>query len=528
MAIYVDVESTGLDPRVDDLRLVSIDGVVYDVWDDREREQAVYELTRRKQEEFVAHNAQFDLDFLAEHLCVHWEGPIFDTMVAFQVLENGRKHSASLGSVAKSLLQVELDKSLQNSGWGGFIFEDAREYASQDTKVLKQLHQRLSDGLRKAKLAKIFALEMQLLPVLVAARRRGIYFDVGAAQRLKKDLLEDAARKTHVLPHGINPRSPKQVAEWFKLPDSSEETLREAAGHGRPVLRKVMEIRKLLKKASTIEKQLIGHVRYDGRIHPSFTQCFTETGRLSSRDPNLQNQDRGADVRGLFLPMEGCRFVIADYSSLEVRIAALLAKEDKMLEVLREGRDLHSETCARIFGEETKQTRTLSKNILFGSLFGGGPGTVVRFAAKSDVVIDEAEARSFQKALFDAYPKLKRWHQRAGNLNKEYVYSVQGRRRYVEKGDGYNVRINHAVQSSAADGQKAAMVLLANQGLIPVGNIHDELLFEVQENQAEEALSTVTNTMTNAMYRALKLDPDNPVVPIKVEGGVGESWADKP
>lgn len=525
--IYVDVETTGLDPRVDTLRVVTIDGRVYDVWVTADAEKVTRELRERSHETFVAHNAQFDLDFIEEHLGVRWEGPVFDTMVAWQMLRNGRRDRASLDVVAWKMLGVEVDKTLQKAGWDGLLLDDALSYASEDTKLLVDLQRKLADALKQAKLDKLFELEMSLLPILVRARRQGILFDVDAARKLMGKLNEEADAIAINLPSGVNPRSPQQVAAYFNLPDSSEETIREMA-YSKPLLYKVAEIRKLRKKASTIKKQLIGHVRYDGRIHPSFTQCFTETGRLSSRNPNLQNQDRGDDIRSLFIPSEGHKFVIADYSSLEVRIAALIAKEEKMLSVLREGRDFHSETCAKIFGEETKTTRTLSKNILFGSLFGGGPGTVVRFAAKSNVQISEKQAKEFQDALFDSYPKLKRWHKHQGNTNKPYVYSIQGRRRHVDKGEGYNLRINHIVQASAADGQKAAMILLYKRhGLVPVANVHDELVFQIPSERAEDALSDVESTMVEGMYRALNLDPTDPLVPIEVEGGVANDWSEK-
>jgi DNA polymerase-1 len=212
---------------------------------------------------------------------------------------------------------------------------------------------------------------------------------------------------------------------------------------------------------------------------------------------------------------------------LEVRIAAMLAREDKMLEVLWEGRDLHSETCARIFGEENKTTRTLSKNILFGSLFGGGFNTVIRFAAKSGVELSEKEAKQFQKQLFEAYPKLKAWHHRAGDVSKEYVYSLRGRRRYIPKGDGYCTRINHPVQSSAADGQKLSMIELARKGYSVVGNIHDEILVEVPSEKAQDALSDVETVMVDSMYRATDQKAKSPVVPIVVEAGIASDWSEK-
>ncbi len=455
-------------------------------------------------------------------------------MVAFQILENGRKTSAKLDNVARLLLQKQLSKEFQKGPWDALIDNQMLEYAAEDTAILPMLMEKLKAGLKKANLQNIMQLEMALLPILVNSRMHGIRFDYDAAKELQKSLGVEVDQLEQKLPQNLNPRSPQQVSEYFKLPNSEVDTLRDHykkikdnPGKTAGYLNTVMEIRKKLKKISTIEKQLIGYMRSDGRIHPSFTQCFTETGRLSSRNPNLQNQDRGDDIRSLFIPGDGNKFVIADYSSLEVRIAAMLAREDNMLKVLWEGRDLHSETCARIFGEENKTTRTLSKNILFGSLFGGGHNTVIRFAAKSGVDLTDDEAKKFQAQLFEAYPKLKEWHTKQGNTKPEHVYSIRGRRRYIPSGDGYCTRINHPVQSSAADGQKLAMIELARLGYTVVGNVHDEILLEVSSETAEDALSDVERVMVDCMYRATRQDPQNPIVPIAVEGGIANDWSEK-
>lgn len=774
---YVDCETGGLDPRLDPLRIVAVDGHAYDTWCqyDLAALMSVLDPTAL----WVGHNIAFDLEFIQEHLGLQHTGPVFDTMVAWQILENGRQASASLDNVCRLLLQKQLSKEFQKGPWLGLVDNQMLDYAAEDTAILPPLMEKLQEGLHKAGLGKMMQLEMQLLPILVKSRMHGIGFDVPAAKELQTSLRKEAQALESELPNKLNPRSSQQVTAFFTLPNSEVDTLREhyikikdnpgKMGH---YLNTVMEIRKKLKKISTIEKQLIGHVRADGRIHPSFTQCFTETGRLSSRNPNLQNQDRGEDIRSLFVPGEGNKFVIADYcvspdtkvlkadlswsdaidieegdklvgfdeasngksgkkyrettvtnkrtitrpcykittdkgsivasaehkfwgkrskgqgngnkkfwveaqelqaggniaffvepweydtsreagylsgfydgegwldvsgrvgcaqnvgptltyvmslldqkeydytlsyngnhvsclglssksalkligsvrpprltpksnvmwegkriwgknnepatitnveyvgeqevvalrtgtgtlitngflshnSSLEVRIAAMLAGEDNMLQVLWEGRDLHSETCARIFGEETKNTRTLSKNILFGSLFGGGHNTVIRFAAKSGVELTDVEAKKFQAQLFEAYPKLKDWHRKAGNTKPEYVYSLRGRRRYIPRGDGYCVRINHGVQASAADGQKLAMIELAKMGYTVVANVHDEILLQVSSDRADDALSDVERVMVDCMYRATKQDPHKPVVPIAVEGAVVNNWSEK-
>jgi DNA polymerase-1 len=524
----VDVETAGgFDPRLPqaELRIVSAAGEIVDLRFGS-REEALNLLD--SDSVFVAHNAQYDLDWLAEQLGYHHRGPVFDTMVAFQMWANGRKESAALDNVAKKILGVELNKSFQKAPWDGLLFDDQLEYAIKDTQILEPLRERLWMLLQRAGLKDLFTLEMALLPVLHEMKQRGVRLDVPAARDLVRKVRTQAAILEQDLPPGLNARSPEQVRSFFGLTDAQEDTLRHYVDEtGNNLARRVMEVKKLLKKASTVEKQLLGFVRSDGRIHPSFGQTFTETGRLNSRDPNLQNQDRGPDVRGLFVPAEGHKFVIADYSQLELRLAALLSGDEAMQAAYAAGRDLHSETCARIFGTETKATRTLSKNINFGLVFGGGHKTLVTFAYKSGVVIPEADALQYKRAFRQAYPTLYKWQQKQGNPKGTNVQTVLGRRKYIPAGEGYCERINYPVQGSAADGMKLAMVELHRKGITPLLSVHDEVVVEAPESEAEEVKREVVETLINSMYRASGQDPDYPEVAIEVEAGVADTWAEK-
>lgn len=567
MYSFVDVETTGLDARIDKLRIIAIDGTVYDVWEDDEHYAAAAHLDRIKHNTFVAHNAQFDLDFLMEHMGYVHLGPVYDTMVAYQIINSGRRTpegkpvSAALASIVKQLLNVEMDKTYQKQPWDGVVDSEMLAYAAEDTLVLEPLVKELNAGLRKANLERIFQLEMKLLPVLLASKRRGVKVDRDALDLLIKKEEKEAHKLEQKLPMietnvqvkheadlsmalfqtapesqlgRLNPRSSQQVVEYFGLPDATEDTLREYIKEtDDDVAKNVRDIKKHLKKSSSLQKQLRERIRYDERIHPSFFQTFTETGRLSSREPNLQNQDRGTDVRSLFIPEERHKFVIADYSQLELRLAAYFSGDKNMLTAYREGRDLHEETQLRIFGapttkDEGKRTRTLSKNINFGLVFGGGHNTLIKFAARSGVDISVADAKEFKGAFQAAYPGLVQWQQKQGATDKEYVYTNLGRRRYITPGEGYCTRINNIVQGSAADGMKLAMVYLYyHDDILPLLNVHDEIVIECEERDADRVLAKVEERMIECMYRATKQNPQNPVVQIAVEAEIANSWADK-
>ena len=566
--VYVDVETTGLDARKDKLRLVSINGEVFDVWnyDQMERVEDILGVYNAGRATFVAHNAQFDLDFLYESFPIlePWKGHVYDTMVASQLITAGRRVPNSLDAVAERTLGIRLDKSFQKADWSNpWLDNQMLAYAANDTKILVDVKRELDAALRHADLEGIMRLEMALLPVLLAARRKGVRLDREGAQKLISWLSEQAGELEAKLPEiqdhlkepvvsggglfddadyvlvptrRMNPRAPRDVAEYFNLPDATEDTLREyiKRNPNDEAAQTVRDIKKMQKKQSSIRKQLLDRIADDGRIHPWFNQTFTETGRLSSREPNLQNQDRGSDVRGLFVPAPGHQFVISDYSQLELRLAAYFSRDEAMLNAYRSGRDLHTETQLNIFGDprnmskdEAKKARTLSKNINFGLVYGGGHGVLIRFAAKSGVEITEDEAIEYRNAFRALYPGLVKWQERTGNTKPEYVRTYRGRRRYITPGEGFCTRINNIVQGSAADGMKLALVEIHRKGILPILNVHDEVVIECGVEDAEECLTVVRATMVDAMYRAVGMSAEDPTVPIEVEVEIANTWAEK-
>jgi len=531
--VHVDIETTGLNEFRDDIRVISIDGRVFDLYVPKQRLKAIAELEERmKREVFVAHNAQFDIAWLLHKFGLFPEAGVFDTMVAYQVLTAGRhEKSASLAAVCEELLGVRLPKDHQSGGWDGmFLLPEQLEYAARDTRVLPRLREVLTRMLRQDKLWHVFSLEMELLPVLCEMHNRGILIDKDGAYDLLERLDVEAREVYARLPPRLNPRSPLAVARHLGTDDATEDTIR-AYLYDHPddeVAQRILQYKKITKKASYVRKQLLDRLEADGRLHPTFTQTSTATGRFSCKEPNLQQVDRGEDVRGLFVAGEGRRLVLADYAQLELRLAAYLSDDPVMIDAYREGRDLHSETCQRIFGEENKRTRTLSKNINFASVFGGGHGTLVKFAFRNGVVISEEEAKDFHDGFHTAYPALSRWQKKQGNTTAgEYVYTPFGRRRYVPLGRDYCTRINTPVQGCGADGMKIAIVWLYAKGVVPTLTVHDELVVECDAADAQEVKQLVEKSMVYGMYRAMGQDYAHPRVPIEAEGIIARSWAEK-
>lgn len=536
MTIYFDLETTALSPyeSYSDVRIVSIDGKpVYDLWNSQERQEALRELRSRTDELMVGHNLGFDLIWLREHFGYTHQGPLFDTMIAYQILTNGRYGlTAGLDAVYQHLFSKKLDKSQQKSGWDAMILmPEQLEYARMDTEVIKPIHEKLALNLDKQGLQHIMDLEMKLLPVLVSMKERGVHVDTSKVHALIGSLGKEQLALMQELPMGLNPRSNEQVKAWFNLPDAQEDTLRPLVEEGNEEAIEVAKYKKITKKKSSVWKQILGNVKKDGRIHGDLTQTMTDTGRLSSKNPNMQNQGSTSDVRSLFTAEPGNKLVVADYSGLELRLAALISGESVMLDAFRNERDLHDELRKSVLGEgntkdENKKLRTLAKNIGFGYVFGSGPGTLVQIAAKMGNKIEEADARRYHDLYHKTYPTISRWHKRVGTSENKYVYSLFGRRRYIEPGKAYSTRINTPVQASAADGMKMAMIAMYENGYTPILSVHDELVLEVPEEEAEVVLETLCDTMVREMYRATKQNPDKPTVPITVEGDIGDTWAE--
>ena len=281
---------------------------------------------------------------------------------------------------------------------------------------------------------------------------------------------------------------------------------------------------------------LLESVAADGRIHGQFDPMGTATGRFSSKTPNLQNIGRG-ELRSCFVAPEVRALVIADYSQIELRAAAAIAGESKMVESYQRGDDLHRITAASVLGKPledvTKEDRQLAKAVNFGLLYGQNAKGLVRYAKTSyGVTITEDEARLIRQKFFATYGRLRQWHGESHRLAEQGVAEVRtafGRRRLIEptatEWERFTALVNTPVQGGCADGLKQALIDLSAK--LPeeariISTVHDEIIVECDQAAAEVVRELLQSTMREAMAAIF------PQVPIEVEAGVCSNWGDKP
>ena len=314
------------------------------------------------------------------------------------------------------------------------------------------------------------------------------------------------------------------------------------AANGIEIAKKVLDYRQLAKLKSTYTDALMASVnKRTGRVHTSFSMVGASTGRLSSSDPNLQNipirTQEGRQIRGAFIARPGYKLISADYSQIELRLVAHVAQEQTMLEAFRNGVDIHAQTASEVFGVPLDQmdaeTRRRSKAINFGIVYG-----ISGFGLARQLSIPQSEARDYIATYLDRFPGIRTYMNDAREFAREHLYveTLFGRRIHIEqigasnqamRGFSERQAINAPIQGSAADIIKRAMVCLPEelsaQGLAAdmLLQVHDELIFEVPEKQAEQSVQLIKSVMENAALPVVQLS-----VPLVVDAGIADSWSE--
>jgi DNA polymerase-1 len=494
----------------------------------------------------IVHNALFDLLFLKVRLGIV-PAKVFCTLTAARLLTPCRDVSHKLGAIIERYLGVKLPKEHGGSDWGSFILtDDQLAYARDDVRHLHALAAKLGDELKAAGLEAVFDLEMALIPIIVKMEDHGFAVDGVKLEELQADAdgkavkLADSVRKEFRAPT-LNPGSPPQLLAAFKaarveLDNTNEATLVACKD---PRAKLILDYREQAKLGSSIEG-LLKAVRADGRIHARFKPTGTKTGRFSSSDPNLQNITRGP-LRSCFVPSAPDRcLIVADFSQIELRVAAYFAGDEFMLAAFRAenklDRDLHCQTAAAVLSKSpehvTKADRQLAKAVNFGFLYGQSAKGFQEYARTVyGILLSLEKAAELRDKFFARYTGLAKWHSDAWRKAENGIaenHTIIGRRLMAQGDqawDRFQAHTNYVVQGSAADVVKEGMVEV--DAILPtdvylIASVHDELIYDAPMLGASELCQRIRVTMEAAFTKLF-----GPELPIEVEANVVSSWGEK-
>jgi DNA polymerase-1 len=507
----------------------------------------------------IGQNIKYDM-LVLQNAQLPLAGVFFDTMIASYCLDPQRSHS--MDNMAADFLHYECIPITDLIGRGKnqltFDMVDtavACEYAAEDADITYRLYLYLKERLEKEpEIKKLFEeLEMPLVAVLAAMEYNGVSLDTNLLRKMSGEIEEMLKKLTEeIYLHAgsvFNIDSPKQLAEilFDKLnlkpvrikktgPSTDAEVLEQLAGQ-HPIIELILQYRMLSKLQSTYINKLPALIHHrTGRVHTSFNQTITATGRLSSSDPNLQNipirTELGNKVRAAFIPKNEADCILsADYSQIELRLLAHFSKDKALTDAFAADQDIHSFVASQIFScpveEVTGEMRSRCKAVNFGIIYGQGP-----FGLSRTIGISQADAKKFIEDYFKRYSSIRDFFDQCIERAKEtgYAETILHRRRAIANLDSKNsgkrsqaerLAVNTVIQGSAADLIKLAMIAIQKKiekENIPVSmilQVHDELVFEIPAAEAKQQASWIGHEMSNA----IKLD-----VPLKVDINIGPNW----
>lgn len=507
----------------------------------------------------AAHNANYDLTVLGRY-GVAVQNLAFDSMIAAHLL--GEK-SLGLKALAFGRLGIEMTPITALIGTGSnqltmdkVLVAEAAPYACADADMTLRLCQLLERELKQEEgLWRLFTeVEMPFVPVLVRMQINGVALDTAFLRAMSQELGEEMQRLEAAIydwvGHHFNINSSQQLAgvlfDELHLPSnkrtksgySTDAAVLEGLRSAHPVIGQILDYRQLAKLKSTYIDALPALINPNtGRVHTSFNQTGTTTGRISSSDPNLQNipvrTEQGRQVRRAFTAAPGNLLLAADYSQIDLRALAHLSQDDNLIAAFLHDEDIHTATAAQVFGVApegvTSDMRRLAKTVNFGVIYGMG-----EYGLASRTELSKQEADHFITTYFGRYPEVKRYQETIKRQARErgYVETVLGRRRYIPEINAANgqvrqaaerMAINMPVQGTSADIIKLAMIDIQREldkrhlkSLMTL-QVHDELIFEVPQGELEEMRELVAERMP----RALELR-----VPLKVDLKVGINWGE--
>ncbi|MCD6346454.1 MAG: DNA polymerase I [Bacteroidales bacterium] len=509
----------------------------------------------------IAQNLKYDMQILSNY-SIRVSGPFFDTMLAHYLIETESRHN--LDTLAKHYLSYKMIPISQLIGKKGkdqksmrnIPIEEVTEYAGEDADITFQLKSLFDKQIKEKSLSELFnTIELPLVAVLADMEREGMRLDVQSIERFSVDLRGDIIKLEEeiIALAGVqfNIGSPKQLGQILfdqlkidpnakrtknKQYSTSEEVLIKLSGK-HPIIDKVLEYRGLRKLLNTYVETLPGLVNpKTGKIHTSFNQAVTSTGRLSSINPNLQNipirGERGREIRKAFIANnENFIFLSADYSQVELRLMAHMSNDENMIAAFNRNEDIHAATAALInnvpINMVSREMRSKAKTANFGIIYG-----ISSYGLAQSLNIPRREAKALIDGYFSSYPSVKVYMDQSIKSARDhgFVETLMGRRRYlpdihsdnpIVRGNAERNAINAPVQGSAADLIKLAMIRIHSELLRTelktkmILQVHDELNFDVFKPEINQVREIIRHEMEHAFQ--LK-------VPLVVDMGTGENW----
>lgn len=513
----------------------------------------------------IGQNIKYDALVLSRHgIDV---SPVDDTMLLSYVLDGGL-HGHGMDTLAELHLGHDTIKFKEVAGVGKaqvtfdhVPLDKALDYAAEDADITLRLHRVLKPRLLDEHMVTVYeTIERPLIPVLATMERAGVRVDPEALRGLSRDFTQRMAGfEDEILKlagEDFNIGSPKQLGEilFDKMGlgggkkgktgayATGADVLEELAAQGHDLPARVLDWRQLAKLKSTYSDALVEQINPDtGRVHTSFAMAAAATGRLSSTDPNLQNipvrTEEGRKIREAFIAAEGCKLVSLDYSQIELRILAHMAEIDVLREAFRNGQDIHAMTASQVFGVPVEgmdpMIRRQAKAINFGIIYG-----ISAFGLARQLGIGNSEAKAYIDAYFEKYPGIADYMEAMKSHCRKHgsVETLYGRRIHMptiadknpmRRNFAERQAINAPIQGSAADIIKRAMIRMpkaladARLDAVMMLQVHDELLFDVPEDQVDKTVAVVREIMEAAAGPALQL-----TVPLVVDAGVADNWAE--
>ncbi len=565
-----DTETSSLDPHNTSLVGIAFSFRAHQAWyvpvpENRDEVSAIIEEFRGVLENSdirkIGQNLKFDLLVLKGY-GVNVKGEVFDTMLAHYLLQPELRHNMNfLAEVYLDYSPVSIEDLIGKRGKGqrsmrSVDLETIKEYAAEDADITWQLKEILEKEIQEAGLGQLASeLEMPLLMVLAAMEEAGVALNTDSLKSISGELtreLQQIEKEVYDLAGTeFNLSSPKQLGEVLfqrmKIVDkakrtktkqySTNEEVLDKMRDKHPIIPKILEYRGLKKLLSTYVDALPKLINQrTGRIHTSFNQAVTSTGRLSSTNPNLQNipirEERGREIRKAFIPRDEEHVLLAaDYSQIELRLMAHMSGDKGMIEAFSKKEDIHGTTASKIFSvgkdEVTREMRARAKTANFGIIYG-----ISAFGLSQRLSIPRDEAKQLIEGYFRSYPYVREYMDKCIReaSEKGYVETIRGRKRYLPdinsrnslvRGNAERNAINAPIQGSAADIIKLAMVRIHDdleKGKLKtrmILQVHDELVFDVYRPELEEVKKIVVDAMQSVGSLS---------VPLTVDTGTGSNW----